>query len=131
MSGMTEMMNMMTGFGTIMTVVSIGITVVVLFFVFRLMSNLGKTNQATQELLMNGVPATATILQLQDGGMRVNDNPMVNVMVEVDSAQFGKYQAVVQGQLVPMIKLAQVQPGQMINVKINPSNPQHVALDLR
>jgi hypothetical protein len=130
MSGMTEMMNMMTGFGTIITIVSIGITVVVLFFVFRMMSNLGKANQATQQLLMTGVPATATILQLQDGGMRVNDNPMVNVMVEVNSAQFGKYQAVVQS-IVPMIKLAQVQPGQMINVKIDPSNPQNVALDLR
>jgi hypothetical protein len=122
--------NMMGGITIISVIVPIIITVVVLFFVFRFLGNLSKANQATQQLLMTGVPATATILQLQDAGMRVNDNPQVNVMLEIDSSQFGKYQAVVQS-IIPMIKLAQVQPGQMINVKIDPSNPQRVALDLR
>jgi hypothetical protein len=127
---MGGLMNMMGGITIVSVIIPIVITVVVLFFVFRLLGNLNKASQATQQLLMTGVPATATILQLQDGGMRVNENPMVNVMLEINSAQFGKYQAVVQS-IVPMIKLAQVQPGQMVNVKIDPSNPQRVALDLR
>src|SRR5688500_6030750 len=127
---MGDFMGMMGGITIISIIVPLVITGVVLFFVFRMLGNLNKAGQATQQLLMTGVPATATIVQLQDGGMRVNDNPMVNVMLQINSAQFGNYQAVVQS-IVPMIKLAQVQPGQTINVKIDPSNPQNVALDLR
>jgi hypothetical protein len=122
--------SMMSGITIISIVIPIIITVVVLFFVFRFLGNLSKVGQATQQLLMTGVPATATVLQLEDGGMRVNDNPMVNVMLQVNSTQFGTYQAVVQS-IVPMIKLAQVQPGQTVNVKVDPSNPQRVALELR
>jgi hypothetical protein len=122
--------SMMSGITIISIVIPIIITVVVLFFVFRFLGNLSKAGQATQQLLMTGVPATATVLQLEDGGMRVNDNPMVNVMLQVNSTQFGTYQAVVQS-IVPMIKLAQVQPGQTVNVKVDPSNPQRVALELR
>ena len=127
---MGDFMGMMGGITMISIIVPLIITGVVLFFVFRMLGNLNKAGQATQQLLMTGVPATATVMQLQDGGMRVNDNPMVNVMLQIESAQFGSYQAVVQS-IVPMIKLAQVQPGQMVNVKIDPSNPQRVALDLR
>jgi uncharacterized protein HemY len=127
MDGLTSMMS---GITIISIVIPIIITVVVLFFVFRFLGNLSKAGQATQQLLMTGVPATATVLQLEDGGMRVNDNPMVNVMLQVNSTQFGTYQAVVQS-IVPMIKLAQVQPGQSVNVKVDPSNPQRVALELR
>jgi uncharacterized protein HemY len=127
MDGLTSIMS---GITIISIVIPIIITVVVLFFVFRFLGNLSKAGQATQQLLMTGVPATATVLQLEDGGMRVNDNPMVNVMLQVNSTQFGTYQAVVQS-IVPMIKLAQVQPGQSVNVKVDPSNPQRVALELR
>jgi hypothetical protein len=127
---MGDLTNMMGGITIISIVVPLIITVVVLFFVFRFLGNLNKANQVTQQLLMTGVPATATVMQLQDGGMRVNDNPMVNVMLQINSTQFGNYQTVVQS-IVPMIRLAQVQPGQTVNVKIDPNNPQNVALDLR
>ena|SRR5689334_8032941 len=127
---MDGLMNMMGGITIISIVVPLIITVVVLFFVFRFLGNLNKANQASQQLLMTGIPATATVVQLEDGGMRVNDNPMVNIMLQINSTQFGNYQTVVQS-IVPMIRLAQVQPGQTVNVKIDPANPQRVALDLR
>ena len=120
----------MNGIVIISAIVPIIITVIVFFFVFRFLGNLSKAGQATQQLLLTGIPATANVLQLEDGGMRVNDNPMVNVMLEVNSSQFGTYQTVVRS-IVPLIKLAQVQPGQTVNVKIDPNNPQSVALELR
>lgn len=127
---MGDFASMMTGITIVSIAVPIIITIVVLFFVFRMLGNLRKAGRQTQQLLMTGLPGTAQVIQLNDGGMRVNDNPMVNMVLQVTSQQHGTYQATVQS-IIPLIKLAQVQPGQIVNVKIDPSNPQNVAIDLK
>lgn len=127
---MQDLMNAMGGIGIIITIVSVGITLVVLFFVFRIVGNLQKGARANQQLLMTGEPAQATVMQLQDTGMLVNNNPMVQLVLDINSATHGSYQVAVRT-LVPMIKLAQVQPGMSVGVKIDPTNKANVAVDLR
>lgn len=115
---------------TIIIAVSVIITVVVLFFVFRIMRNVSNMTRGTSQLLMTGEPAVATIVSLNDGGMMVNNNPMVTLILNVEPTNRPAYQAGVRT-IVPYIKLAQVQPGMKVNVRIDPTNPANVAIDLR
>ncbi|MCB9449838.1 MAG: hypothetical protein H6672_00270 [Anaerolineaceae bacterium] len=110
--------------------ISVLITVVVLFFVFRVMRNVSNMTKGNNQLLMTGEAAEATIVSLNDGGMMVNNNPMVNLILNVEPKNRSAYQAAVRT-IVPYIKLAQVQPGMKVNVRIDPANPANVALDLR
>jgi hypothetical protein len=125
--------NSMMNFGTTITIISVGagllITVVVLFFVFRVIGNLNKQITASNTVLMTGVPAQARIVQLMDTGTSINDNPMARLVLEVQPNGGTTYQAMVQ-MIVPRLKLAQVQPGMTVNVKIDPTNPANVAVAL-
>ncbi len=115
---------------TIIIAITVIITVVVLFFVFRIMRNVSNMTRGNTQLLMTGESAQATVVSLNDAGMLVNNNPMVNLILNIEPINRPAYQAAVRT-MVPMIKLAQVQPGMKINVRIDPTNPANVALELR
>ncbi|MCB9456426.1 MAG: hypothetical protein H6671_10615 [Anaerolineaceae bacterium] len=115
---------------TIIIAITVIITVVVLFFVFRIMRNVSNMTRGNMQLLMTGESAQATVVSLNDAGMLVNNNPMVNLILNVEPSNRPAYQAAVRT-MVPMIKLAQVQPGMKVAVRIDPTNPANVALELR
>jgi len=104
----------------IITVVGI---VVVMIFVRRLTGN----TAANRQLLATGETAQATILQMSDTGMRINDNPRVSLLLEVRPANRPAYQVEVK-QVISMLQASQYQPGQQLEVKIDPANPQHVVI---
>ena len=106
------------------------VLIVIFLLVFRFFWRLSKANAASEAILATGLPATATVLELQDTGTRVNSYRIVKMSLAIDSADFGSYQSSLRA-MIPMINLAQVQPGQVVNVKIDPTNQQNVALDLR
>ena len=114
----------------IIIAITVIITVVVLFFVFRIMRNVSNMTRGNTQLLMTGESAQATVVSLNDAGMLVNNNPMVNIILNIEPINRPAYQAAVRT-LVPMIKLAQVQPGMKVNVRVDPTNPANVALELR
>ncbi|MCL4870790.1 MAG: hypothetical protein KJ063_17665 [Anaerolineae bacterium] len=116
---------------------SIGITLIItcgtllftgfiIFFVYRTVY--GKINQSNK-LLATGVPAQARVLQLADTGVRLNDNPQVKLLLEVQPMGQPPYQVEVNS-FVSMLKLAQIQPGQIVNVRYDPADPSKVALAL-
>ena len=128
-SAISSAVNMGTTITIISAVVGIGITVVVLFFVFRMMSGLRQQVTASNTLLMTGVPAQAKVLQLMDTGTTINDNPMAQLVLEVQPQGSPAYQTQVK-MIVPRLKLAQVQPGNTVLVKFDPNNPAMVAVNL-
>lgn len=71
-------------------------TVVILLITFiPMLFSLGKIFggwQQTQQLLATGEPAQARVLQLQDTGTTVNDNPQIEVLLEVRPANRPPYQ---------------------------------------
>ena len=109
-------------FSTIMisTVAIILLTTVSSFAVFYMFARANR--KKTEALLATGSQGMAAILSMEDTGMRINDDPRVRLLLNVTIPGYAPYQ--VQKTLtVPMIKLAQVQPGMNIGVIADPTQP--------
>lgn len=93
-----------------------------------------KQNQKkVQNLMATGIQGEATILQLEDTGMRINDDPRIAVTMEVRLPGYPPYQ-VRKTMNVPMICMSQVQVGLVVAVMADPTqpgNPDKVGLLLR
>lgn len=114
------------GLGLVITCGTLLFTGLIIFFVYRTV--FGKINQSNK-LLSTGVPAQALVMQLADTGVRLNDNPQVKLVLEVHPMGQPPYQVETTA-FVSMLKLAQIQPGQTINVRYDPADPSKVALAL-
>ena len=114
------------GIGLVITCVTLLFTGAIIFFVYRTV--FGKINQSNK-LLTTGVPAQARVLQLADTGVRLNDNPQVKLVLEVQPLGQPAYQVEI-ASFVSMLKLAQIQPGNTVNVRYDPADPSKVALAL-
>jgi hypothetical protein len=118
----------------IITYVAIGgsllITVVVLFFAFRTFRGVAGMTSNTSQVLMTGEQAQGKVIALNDTGTLVNYNPIVQITVEVTPATRPAFTASVR-QLVPAIKMAQIQPGMTVGVRFDPADMSKVAIELR
>jgi hypothetical protein len=109
--------------GLVITVAAIGIPIYIM-----------RNNQKKmQNLAATGIQGEATVLQLEDTGMRINDDPRVAVTLEVRLPGYPPYQ-VRKTVTLPLIRMSQVQVGAVIGVVADPSqpgNPDKVGLLLR
>ena len=97
----------------------------VLFVIWRVMKGLGPTRQ----ILQNGIPAQATIRQVWQTGTYVNYNPQIGMQLEVQPPNGAAYMAQVNA-VVPMVNIPQFQPGVVVPVKISPTDPSKVELNV-
>lgn len=123
---------METGFG-VMEILLILVSVVAgvglpLILVWKLVLPIFKASAQKQSLLQTGMPATVTIMAMQDTGTRINDNPMLMLTVNVEAQGRPVYQVTVQ-EIVPMIGLGMITPGKQFAARVDPANPQNVAID--
>ena len=84
-------------------------------------------------LAQNGIQGTATIMGLADTGMRMNDNPRVQLQMQIELPGQPPY-TVNKTVTIPLIRLSQVQVGQQVVVFVDPAdptNPDKIALGLR
>lgn len=81
---------------------------------------------AKENLAMTGIPTTAQVVAAQQTGTMVNMNPQVACTLMVNGPQ-GPYQVQTTA-IVPMMNIAQFQPGMAVNVRVNPQNPMDVAV---
>ncbi len=118
---------------------SIVITVVILLFtaviligtaagMFFLFKTMAKAQQDKAQLLANGVPAQARIVSANQTGMFVNNNPQVAFQLEVQP-QAGSPYPVQMTSVVQMVALPRIQPGMTVGVKIDPNNPNRLAIE--
>ncbi|MBA3806570.1 MAG: hypothetical protein H0X14_12775 [Acidobacteria bacterium] len=82
-----------------------------------------------QTLIATGEPAQAKILRMWDTGTTLNDNPKVKFLLEIQPSGRAPYQAEVKC-YVSRLRLPQVQPGNVIAVKIDRQDATKIALDL-
>jgi hypothetical protein len=82
-----------------------------------------------EQLRGSGVPAEATVLQIWDTGMTVNNDPVVGFLLEVRPKDGNAYQAKTK-LLVSRLSILQIQPGAVVPVRIDPANLARVSLDL-
>ena len=98
---------------------------VVGFIIWRVMKSMGPN----REILKTGIPAKATIRQVWQTGTFVNYNPQVGLQLEVQPPTGSAYMAQV-NVVVPMVNIPQFQPGVVLPVKISPTDPSKVELDV-
>ena len=77
-----------------------------------------------------GEPAQATVLQVWDTGVTVNDDPVIGLRVRVERAGQSPYEAVIKKSLVSRVHIPQFQPGSRVPVKVDPKDPNRLALDV-
>jgi hypothetical protein len=82
-----------------------------------------------RDVRANGLPATATVLQIWETGARVNHNPVVGFLLEVHAEGLESYRAETKA-LISILLIPQIQPGAVLDVMYDPRNPQRVALDI-
>jgi hypothetical protein len=86
-----------------------------------------------EALMAAGLQGEATILSLQDTGMRINDNPRVTMQLEIQMPYGAPYQ-LTKTVTVPLIRLSQIQVGSKVPVMVDmsdPTNPDKVGLLLK
>jgi hypothetical protein len=113
-------------------ILPIGITVVVIAatvipLALFLVPFLKRQAQASK-VLQSGMSAQAQILSAQETGTRVNDQPEIAFTLMVQVPGRPPYQAHATSIMSHMM-LMRVQPGMTIPVKVDPANPQSIAVD--
>jgi hypothetical protein len=101
------------------------------FIIIRKMNE--NSRQRAEQLAAVGIKGEATILSVQDTGMRINDNPRVAMVLDVRLPNMPSYQ-VQKTITISIVQLAQVQVGAVIGVLVDPSapnNPDKVGILLR
>lgn len=110
------------------------ITVAAIAVPFIIIRQMNQNNQKKAEaLIATGKQGEATILALQDTGMRINDDPRVAIVMEVRIPGYPPYQ-VQKTITLPLIRMSQVQVGSVVAVMADPTqpnNPDKVGLLLR
>ncbi len=95
------------------------ITVAAVAIPFIIMRNNSKKAEA---LMATGTQGEALIVQMEDTGMLINNNPRVALLLEVQIPGYAAYQ-VKKTVTVPLIRLSQVQPGSVVRVMADPTQP--------
>lgn len=86
----------------------------------------GKTLSQLRE---KGRPARAEILELEDTGMTVDDDPVVQMLLRVHDGARPPFQVRIK-QLVNRLAVPQLSEGGWVGVLIDPDNPRIVVLDV-
>jgi hypothetical protein len=76
-----------------------------------------------------GLPARATILEVWDTGMTVNNDPVIGLRVEVTPDGRPPYIATIKKALISRLDVPQFQPEKVIPVRVDSTDPQHLAID--
>ncbi|MEZ5428049.1 MAG: hypothetical protein R2747_17385 [Pyrinomonadaceae bacterium] len=105
--------------GTSVIIPIIGIALILGATLIPLISGMKKN----KKILLEGLPAEARILAINDTGTLVNNNPLVNFILEVSSPSQPAFRAETR-QIVPYIHMPSFQPGKLINVKYLPGTNQ-------
>ena len=81
--------------------------------------------QMQQQLMQYGTSATAQVLSLQDTGSFVNMQPVVIVRLRVMTPYRTTYDQAIQ---TPLSQVNMPRPGDIVNIKYNPSNPSQIVI---
>ena len=111
------------------TLVSLLVTAVPIVFVVMYMMKLAKNKAESDQVLATGQQATATVVRLSESGTYINNQPLVNILLMVQRPGFPPYQAMVQ-KVISQLEIPRLQPGMTVAVKVNPADPNKVAIDL-
>lgn len=108
----------------VVPVVVVGMTVAMLAVTF---GGLMKGAARKKRVLASGLDGVAQLMEVVQTGTRVNDQPMLRLRMLIEVPGKPPY-AVLHNEIVPHIRLAQVQPGVRMRVKVDPGDPRNMAI---
>jgi hypothetical protein len=79
--------------------------------------------QKAQHLMANGRPGLATVKAIRQTGVMVNDNPQVELDLEVNVEGLTPY-AATHRQVIALVAIGGFQPGASVPVRVDPHDPQ-------
>lgn len=79
-------------------------------------------------IIANGVPARARVQRLVDTGISINDDPVVEFVLDVDSGDGRAHEARARA-LVSRLDVPAVQPGRIFAIHYDPQQPERAAID--
>ncbi len=120
----TSIMVVLTVCGSI--VFTIALTIGIMIFARRLIN---KTVGPNRGVLQNGLPAQAKIVGVQQTGVMLNNQPQILFDLEVQPPGGTPYRAQTKA-IIPMVNIPQFQQGVEVPVKIHPSDPTQVVMDV-
>jgi hypothetical protein len=83
---------------------------------------------AREHFWTTGIPGTAEVLELGEGRGATNDNPQVNLTLEVTTEGAGRFRATTTI-YVRTLAIPRVQPGCTLDVRVDPTDPKRVIID--
>jgi hypothetical protein len=110
----------------VIILVSLLVTAGVTLLVIRMIR---KTAGPDRKILQEGISAQAKIVNAQQTGVMVNYQPQIAFTLEVQPPGGAPYQAVTKA-VIPMVNLPQLQPGTEVPVKIHPTDPSKVVMNI-
>lgn len=113
----------------VITLFSLLVTAVPIVFVVIYMVKLMKKKAESDKVLATGQQATGTVMRLSETGTMINNQPLVNIVLNVQRPGIPPYQVMVQ-KVISQLEIPRLQPGMTVAVKVDPANPQSVAIDL-
>lgn len=108
--------------GGVITLFTLAAVGAVMFFVFRAL-------RPDPTIMKSGIAAQATIQNVWQTGTYVNNNPQIGMQLEVRPPTGMAYTAQTTA-IIPLVNIPQFQPGAVVPVKIHPTDPSKVALDV-
>ncbi len=122
----TTTLEFLEKYGALIFIVGLlGFIFLVFALVFGVLLFLRRRRARKVEALMAvGKPGEATVLALEDTGMRINRNPHVIIVLEVRIPNYPPYQ-VRKTVTIPVIRVPQVQPGSVVSVMADPTQPHN------
>jgi len=108
------------------SVLSIVLTVGIVIFARRMIN---KTVGPNRGVLQNGMPAQATIVSVRQTGVMLNNQPQILFDLDVHPPGGAPYRAQAKA-VIPIVNIPQFQPGAEAPVKIHPSDPTQVVMDV-
>jgi hypothetical protein len=82
-----------------------------------------RQSEVAQRLMAMGRQGTATVTALRDTGMTVNDNPQVELDLDVSVDGTPVY-PVTHRQVISRLAIAGFQPGATVPVRVDPQDPR-------
>ena len=89
----------------------------------QIMGDMAADGEKANHLNAVGQDGTATITAVRDTGMTVNDNPNIEMDLQVQVAGATPY-PVTHQQVVSRLAIGNFQPGASVTVKVDPANPR-------
>jgi hypothetical protein len=89
----------------------------------EMMGDLAEQQQKAQMLMANGIVGQATVEALNDTGVTVNDNPQVELVLNVTLPDREPYKASLT-QVISRLTIGNFQPGATVPVRVSPDDPQ-------